>query len=122
MRDRIRAHHVAPRKDWFGILFAIPIVSTILVQAIEAELIRLVREASVVSVVTNQAQEGRFLDTDDVHVAPALDGIIDGLEMLLEEHLLRGRGSGRGGQQDRAAPEACPDLQRRGRARRATPT
>ena len=48
---------------------------------------RRVREASVVSVITNQADEGRFLDVDDVHVAPALDGIIHGLEMLLGSNI-----------------------------------
>jgi hypothetical protein len=83
MRNRIRTHHVTPKKDWFGVLFAIPIASTILIQALEAELIRRVEEADVVGVVTNQTPEARFLDTNDVHLAPALDGIIDGLQMLL---------------------------------------
>jgi len=28
IRDRVRTHHVAPKKDWFGLLFAIPILAT----------------------------------------------------------------------------------------------
>jgi hypothetical protein len=83
IRDRVRSHHVTPRKDWFGVLFAIPMPSTILTQAVEAELIRRVREAAVVSVVANVAAEARFLDTDDVHLEPALNAIIDSLQILL---------------------------------------
>jgi hypothetical protein len=83
IRDRVRSHHVTPAKDWFGVLFAIPMPSTVLVQAVEAELIRLVREAAVVNVVANVAAEARFLDSDDVHVDPALNGIIEALQMLL---------------------------------------
>lgn len=83
MRDRIRSHHVTPRKNWFGVLFAIPVSSAILLPAIEAKLIRMVEEAAVVSIVDNRAEEKRWLDADDVHVAPALDGIIGALEMLL---------------------------------------
>jgi len=47
IRDRIRSHHVTPRKDWFGLLFAIPMPSTILVQAVEAELIEQLVEPSL---------------------------------------------------------------------------
>lgn len=83
MRDRIRAHHITPRKNWFGVLFAIPMASPLLLPAIEAEMIRRVREASVVSVIDNRAQEERWLDADDVHVSPALDAIVGALEMLL---------------------------------------
>jgi len=82
MRDRIRSHHVAPRKNWFGVIFAIPL-SPLLCPAIEAEMIRRVREAGVVGVVDNRADEGRWLDADDVHIAPALDSIVGALEMLL---------------------------------------
>lgn len=39
MRNRIRSHHVNPGKNWFGILFAIPVASPMLCPAIEAELI-----------------------------------------------------------------------------------
>jgi hypothetical protein len=83
MRDRVRTHHVTPRKNWFGVLFAIPVGSPLLLPAIEAEMIRRVREASVVSVVENRADEHRWLDAEDVHVLPALDGIVGALEMLL---------------------------------------
>jgi hypothetical protein len=83
IRDRVRSHHVTPRKDWFGVLFAIPMPSSILTQAVEAELIRRVREAAVVNVVANVAAEARFLDTDDVHLEPALNAVIDALQMLL---------------------------------------
>lgn len=83
IRDRIRSHHVTPKKDWFGVLFAIPISATSLIQAVEAELIRRVREAAVVNVVANVAAEARFLDSENVHVAPALGAIVEALEMLL---------------------------------------
>jgi hypothetical protein len=83
MRDRIRTHHVTPRKNWFGVLFAIPLSTPLLCPAIEAEMIRRVREAGVVGVIDNRAQEDRWLDADDVHVTPALDGIVGALEMLL---------------------------------------
>jgi hypothetical protein len=83
IRDRIRSHHVTPKKDWFGVLFAIPISATSLIQAVEAELIRRVREAAVVNVVANVAAEARFLDSENVHVPPALDVIVEALEMLL---------------------------------------
>jgi len=82
MRDRIRNHHVTPRKNWFGVIFAIPL-APLLCPAIEAEMIRRVREAGVVGVIDNRADEGRWLDTDDVHVTPALDSIVGALEMLL---------------------------------------
>lgn len=82
MRDRIRSHHVAPQKNWFGVLFAIPLASPLLCPAIEAEMIRRITEAGVVGSI-NLAQEERWLDADDVHVTPALDGIIGALEMLL---------------------------------------
>ena len=83
MRDPIRTHHVTPRKNWFGVLFAIPMASPLLLPAIEAEMIRRVREASVVSIVDNRADEKRWLDVDEFQVTPALDGIVGALEMLL---------------------------------------
>lgn len=83
IRDRIRSHHVTPKKDWFGVLFAIPLSATSLIQAVEAELIRRVREAGIVAVVANVAAEARFLDSENVHVPPALDVIVDALQMLL---------------------------------------
>jgi hypothetical protein len=81
MRQRIRNHHVAPKKNWFGVIFAIPL-APMLCQVLEAELIRRVREADVVAVI-NEADEARWLDADDVHVAPALETIVGALEMLL---------------------------------------
>jgi hypothetical protein len=83
IRDRIRTHHVTPKKDWFGVLFAIPLSATSLIQAVEAELIRRVREAAIVNVVANVAAEARFLDSENVHVPPALDAIVEALQMLL---------------------------------------
>lgn len=83
IRERVRSHHVAPKKDWFGVLFAIPISSTSLIHAVEAELIARVREAGVVSVVANVAAEARYLDSENMHVAPALNAIVDALQMLL---------------------------------------
>src|SRR5207244_4060556 len=83
IKDRVRSHHVTPRKNWFGVLFAIPVAAPMHCPAIEAEMIRRIHEAGVVGVIDNRAQEERWLDADDVHIAPALDGIIGALEMLL---------------------------------------
>ena len=83
IRDRIASHHVSPKKNWFGTLFAVPLQSAMHCQAIEAELIRRVSEAGIVGIVDNQASESRFLDVDDVHVPPALDAITGALELLL---------------------------------------
>lgn len=83
IRDRISQHHVSPRKNWFGTLFAVPLQSSMHCPAIEAELIRRVTEAGVVSVVDNLATEERFLDADDVHLPPALDAITGALTLLL---------------------------------------
>lgn len=30
MRSRIRSHHVSPGKNWFGVLFAVPVTSPLL--------------------------------------------------------------------------------------------
>ncbi len=83
IRDRVGQHHVNLKKNWFGTLFAVPLQSAMHCQAIEAEMIRRVSEAGVVGLVDNQSSESRFLDGDDVHVAPALDGITGALELLL---------------------------------------
>ncbi len=83
IRDRIAQHHVSAKKNWFGTLFAIPLQSAMHCQAIEAELIRRVSEAGIVGIIDNHASESRFLDVDDVHVAPALDAITGALELLL---------------------------------------
>jgi hypothetical protein len=83
MRDRVRSHHVNPRKNWFGVLFAVPVPNALLCLAIEAELIGQVNEAGVVDVIVNQADERRHRHADDVHVDPAVDKIREALELLL---------------------------------------
>ena len=80
---RIQSHHVSDSKNWFGTLFAVPVDNPVLCAPVEAELIRRIREAGVVDTVDNKVQPQAFLDTDDVHVGPALDGIIDALGLLL---------------------------------------
>jgi hypothetical protein len=82
MRARIKSHHVSPRKNWFGDVFAIPTDAS-LVQPVEAELIRLVREAGVVSIIDNRAAEERWLDAANPQVAPAVQQITTVLEMLV---------------------------------------
>lgn len=81
MRSRIASHHVSEKKAWFGVLFAIPL-SASHCPSVEADLIKRVRDADVVT-VANANSEGRFLGTDDVHIAPALDAITEALELLL---------------------------------------
>jgi hypothetical protein len=82
IRSRIRSHHVNPGKNWFGVLFAVPVAS-ILCPAIEAELIGQVTEAGVVDVIANVAAESRHRGADDVHVEPAVEKIRDGLQLVL---------------------------------------
>ncbi|MGH3022931.1 MAG: GIY-YIG nuclease family protein [Gaiellaceae bacterium] len=83
IRDRIRTHHVTPAKNWFGVLFAVPLGSALHCPAIEAEMIRRIQEAGVVPLVDNRAREERWLDAEDVHVTPAVTSIVAALEMLL---------------------------------------
>ncbi len=83
MRSRIRSHHVDPRKNWFGVLFAIPLASPLLCRAIEAELIAEFGQAGAVDVIANVASESQMLDSDDVHVEPAVGKIRDALQLLL---------------------------------------
>ena len=83
MRSRIRSHHVNPAKNWFGVLFAIPLGSALLCPAIEAELIAELSEAGTVDVIANVADETRMRDSDDVHVGPAVEKIKDALQLLL---------------------------------------
>jgi hypothetical protein len=83
MRNRIRSHHVNPQKNWFGVLFAVPIANPLLCPAIEAELIGQVAEAGVVDVIANVATETRHRGTEDVHVEPAVEKIREGLQLLL---------------------------------------
>ena len=83
IRSRIRSHHVNPGKNWFGVLFAVPVASPLLCPAIEAELIGQVTEASVVDVIANVAAPSRHRGADDVHVEPAVEKIRDGLQLVL---------------------------------------
>lgn len=83
MRSRIRSHHVNPQKNWFGVLFAVPIASPLLCPAIEAELIGQVTEAGQVDVIANVTAENRHRGVDDVHVEPAVEKIRNGLQLLL---------------------------------------
>lgn len=83
MRNRIRSHHVNPNKNWFGVLFAVPVASALLCPAIEAELIGQVAEAGVVDVIANETAERRHRDAEDVHVEPAVEKIRDGLQLVL---------------------------------------
>jgi hypothetical protein len=83
MRARIRSHHVNPGKNWFGVLFAVPVASPLLCPAIEADLIDEVSEAAVVDVIANRASEARHRGADDVHVAPAVDKIRAALQLVL---------------------------------------
>ena len=83
MRNRIRSHHVNPAKNWFGVLFAVPVSSALLCPAIEAELIGEVTEAGAVDVIANIATENRHRGADDVHVEPAVQKIRESLQLLL---------------------------------------
>lgn len=83
MRNRIRSHHVNSKKNWFGVLFAVPVPSAILCPAIEAELINMAGEAEVADVIANVNDEKRHLGADDAHVEPAVEKIRDGLELVL---------------------------------------
>ncbi|WP_022930166.1 DUF4357 domain-containing protein [Patulibacter americanus] len=83
MLKRIRTHHVTPAKNWFGVIFAVPVPSPLLCPAIEAELIGEMQAANVVSVIANVAEETRHRGLDDVHIDPALEKIRSALELLL---------------------------------------
>jgi hypothetical protein len=83
IRARIRSHHVNPAKNWFGVLFAVPVANALLCPAIEAELIGQVTEAGVVDVIANVADESRLRGTEDVHIEPAVEKIREGLQLVL---------------------------------------
>jgi hypothetical protein len=83
MRSRIRSHHIDPGKNWFGVLFAVPVPNALLCPAIEAELIGQVTEAGVVDVIANEATERRHRNAEDVHIEPAVEKIRDGLQLVL---------------------------------------
>lgn len=81
IRKRVASHNASADKAWFGVLFAIPL-PTAHCGAVEAELIRLATAADVVP-VANAAKEERWLDADNVHIMPAVEGIVAALELLL---------------------------------------
>jgi hypothetical protein len=83
MRSRIKSHHVNPAKNWFGVLFAVPIGSPLLCPAVEAELIAAVTEAGVVEVIDNKASESLHVGVDDVHIEPAVEKVRSALQLLL---------------------------------------
>jgi alkylated DNA nucleotide flippase Atl1 len=82
--ERIRSHHVNHKKDWFGTLFAVPINSPVICPAVEAEMIRRITDAGVVE---NRARPIAVLDTDVVHVAPAIAAITEALEVFLGSNI-----------------------------------
>jgi len=83
MRSRIRSHHVNASKNWFGVLFAVPVPDPILCPAIEAELISQINEAGMVEMVDNKAAEERHKGSADVHVKPSVDAIREALQLLI---------------------------------------
>lgn len=83
MRNRISKHHINPKKNWFGTLFAVPVESALLCPAIEAELIWMLGQADAVDVIANVADESRHRNSADVHVEPAVEKIRDGLQLVL---------------------------------------
>lgn len=91
MRSRIRQHHVSPRKNWFGTLFAIPL-SSALCPAVEAELLQRVGQANVIGLIDNRATEERWLNAEVVHVEPAVDAIVEAVEMLIGTDAFTGQG------------------------------
>ena len=83
MRSRISSHHVSGDKDWFGMLFAVPVDDPTLCPAIEADLIKQAIEADMVDVITNKAGEERHRNSQNVHVQPAVEKIQEALEIIL---------------------------------------
>jgi alkylated DNA nucleotide flippase Atl1 len=83
IRSRIQSHHVNKGKNWFGVLFAIPVPNQLLCPAIEAKLIAEVIAADVVDVIANEQEEKYQLNTDDVHVGPAVAKIREALQLVL---------------------------------------
>ncbi len=123
MRNRIHSHHINPSKNWFGVLFAVPVASPLLCPAIEAELIGQVTEAGVVDVIANQTTEVRHRGPDDVHVEPAVEKIRDGAATRARKrhlHPHRRCPAADHGHADRAHRSASPRVQGPG-GRAATP-
>jgi hypothetical protein len=82
MRARVKAHHVTPQKNWFGVLFAVPVANPMFARAIEAALIQRAVEADLVA-LTNKAEEARYTGLADTAVDAAVGKIAGALEMLL---------------------------------------
>ena len=118
MRSRIRQHHVSARKNWFGTLFAIPL-SSALCPAVEAELLQRVGQANVIGLIENRATEERWLNAEVVHVEPAVDAIVEAIEMLIGTEAFTGQGDESGDDEATVDKvERVPPLSRvyRGRA------
>jgi hypothetical protein len=83
MVARIQHHRGDPTKDWFEVVFAVPIGSPVWCPVIEAELIAAMTKAGVVELIANEAPERLYTATSDVHVGPAVDKIRAALQLLL---------------------------------------
>lgn len=119
LRRRITKHHANPKKNWFGVLFAVPLPNPLLCSAIEAELIGEATEANVVGVVANVAQESRHRGIEDVHLEPAIEKIREALQLALGSDIFTARDEE---PPDVDAPIARPPmLSREGRGRGAMP-
>lgn len=81
VRDRIQSHHVDTRRNWFGILFAVPAVAA-LCPAVEAELIRRAKDAGVVNVTSNRLDESRWLDSEIPQVEHTVEQVVEAIELL----------------------------------------
>jgi hypothetical protein len=90
IRARVKAHHVTPQKNWFGVLFAVPVINPMLARAVEAELIQRAVDADVVA-LTNKAEESRFAGLADGPVDSAVEKIAGALEMLLGTDIFTSR-------------------------------
>jgi hypothetical protein len=122
MRNRVRKHHVTPKKNWFGTLFAVPVASALLCPAIEAELIWQLTEANVVDVIANIAQESRHRSADDVHVEPAVEKVRDGLQLVLGSDIFTAPDSAETGSTDPPISRLAPLTRAyRGQAEHARP-
>jgi hypothetical protein len=121
MRSRIRQHHVSARKNWFGTLFAVPLASA-LCPAVEAELLQRVGEANVIGLIDNRATEARWLNADVVHVDPAVQAIVEALEMLIGTDAFTGHQEDDGSTDETVdRVERVPQLARVYRGRAASP-
>jgi hypothetical protein len=119
LRARIAKHHANPNKNWFGVLFAVPLPNALLCSAIEAELIGEANDAGVVDVVANIAAENRHRGINDVHIEPAMEKIREALQLVLGNDIFTPRDEE---PLDVDPPvERPPMLSREGRGRAASP-